>query len=66
MTTLATLLPELGWLLPFLLAAQVGGPCKDPQLVALGLVDEGGLTRKGKKTLDLLRQLADLHDLPLA
>lgn len=66
MTTLATLLPELGWLLPFLLAAHAGQPVADPQLVALGLVDEDGLTRKGRKTLDLLRALADLHDLPLA
>lgn len=68
MSTLATLLPELGWLLPHLLALQAGHPLSppDPQLAALGLADEHGLTRKGVRLLERLRDVADLLDLPLA
>lgn len=64
--SLAALMPELGWLLPFLLAVQAGGPV-DPQLVRLGLAHEsGGLTKKGVRVLEALRGIADLLDLPLA
>lgn len=68
MTTLQTLLPELMWTLPDLLAAsaQVKERPPDPGLARLGLADERGLTRKGKATLTQLRALADLLDLPLA
>ena len=68
MTTLQTLLPELMWLLPDLLAAksQAQPRAPDPGLARLGLADEGGLTRKGHATLTHLRALADTLDLPLA
>lgn len=67
MTTLATLLPELGWLVPELLRCQARpGTPPDPGLVRLDLADDHGLTKKGHATVAHLRQLADLLDLPLA
>ena len=66
--SLAVILPDLAAHLPDLLMAEAQLLPREPRanLALLGLTEHGGLTRKGKKALALLRDLALLMDLPLA
>lgn len=69
MDTLAQIMPRLAKRAPDLIQLRgqlLTAPCEDDTLTDLGLVSEdGSLTRKGHKLLDLLQDLAHLLDLPL-
>lgn len=69
MDTLAQLMPRLSRRAPELIVLRgqlFAAPSDDPLLLDLGLIsDDGTLTRKGNKLLDLLQELAHLLDVPL-